>query len=100
MLRPYFFPHPLAVTREQRPHQLGGDEMRLLHQPAQRRGAAQPAHAADREVTHRPSNLDAPCASSKCATAAPAAAGSPSSSSADAVSWTAPSSAVTRPNSR
>src|SRR5205823_6828638 len=92
--------HTLAVAHEQRPHELCGSEVRLLHQPPERRSAAQPAHTADRKVTHRPSNLDAPCAWSKPATATPAAAGSRSSMSADAVSCTAPSRAVTRPYNR
>ena len=78
-------PHAAAVADEQRPHELRGHEVRLLHQPAQRRGATQAAHPADRELAHRASNLDAPCALSKPATATPAAAGSPSSMSADAV---------------
>src|SRR5438034_591812 len=92
--------HALAVAGEQRPHQLRWDEMRLLDQPAECRGAAQPAHAPDRELAHRPSNLDAPCAWSKPATAAPAATGSFSTMSADAVIWTEPSRAVTLPNNR
>src|SRR5438876_383632 len=90
----------LAVAHEQRPHELRGRELGLLHQPAERRRAAQAAHAADRKVTHRPSNLDAPCAWSKPATATPAAAGSASSMSADAVIWIEPSCAVTRPYNR
>src|SRR5436853_542593 len=77
--------HALAVAHEQRPHELSGSEVGLLHQPPERRSAAQPTHAADRKVTHRPSNLDAPCAWSKPAAATPAAAGSRSSMSADAV---------------
>ena len=54
--------HAAAVAHEQRPHELGGDEVRLLHQAPQRRGATQPAHPADRELggAHRASNLDAP----------------------------------------
>src|SRR2546430_1895735 len=95
--------HALAVAHEQGPHELRGDDVRLLHEAAQRRGAAQPAHPADRELggaggAHRPSNFDAPCARSKPATAAPAPAGSRSSISADAVICTVPSCAVTRPN--
>src|SRR2546428_768329 len=90
---------PLAVDHEQRPHELRRDEVRLLHQPAQRGRAPQPAHAADRELSHRASNSSAPCARSKSATVTPAAAGSPGSMSADAVIWTAPSRAVTRPYS-
>src|SRR2546425_6690283 len=74
--------------------------MRLLNQTPQRRRAAQPAHAANRELTHRVSNLEAPCAWSKPATATPAAAGSRSSISADAVIWTEPSLAETPPNNR
>src|SRR5438034_746652 len=92
--------HAFAVAGEQRPHQLRWDEVRLLNQPAECRSAAQPAHAPDRELAHRPSNLDAPCAWSKPATATPAAAGSLSSMSADAVIWTEPSRAVTLPNNR
>src|SRR3989454_4252813 len=91
--------HPLAVDHEQRPHELRRDEVRLLHQPAQRGRAPQPAHAADRELSHRASNSSAPCARSKSATVTPAAAGSPGSMSADAVILTAPSRAVTRPYS-
>src|SRR5439155_1130843 len=98
--RRHFPAHALAVAHEQRPHELCGSEVGLLHQPPERSGAAQPAHAADRKVTHRPSNLDAPCAWSKPATATPAATGSRSSMSADAVSCTAPSRAVTRPYNR
>src|SRR5437899_1100737 len=89
--RRHFPAHALAVAHEQRPHELCGSEVGLLYQPPQRSGSAQPAHAADRKVTHRPSNLDAPCAWSKPATATPAATGSRSSMSADAVSCTAPS---------
>src|SRR5207302_2472696 len=98
--RRHFPAHALAVAHEQRPHELRGRELGLLHQPAERRRAAQPAHAANRKLTHRPSNLDAPCAWSKPATATPAAPGSWSSISADAVSCTAPSLAVTRPYNR
>src|ERR1051325_3803367 len=93
-------PHAAAVTREQGPHELRGNEVRLLHQPAQRGGTTQPAHAADRERAHRASNLDAPCAASKPATATPAAPGSSPSTVADAVICTEPSRAVTRPNNR
>src|ERR1041384_8493362 len=46
-------PHAAAVTREQGPHELRWNEVRLLHQPAQRGGTTQPAHAADRERAHR-----------------------------------------------
>src|SRR3989442_1010797 len=91
--------HLLAVDHEQRPHELRGDEVRLLHQPAERGRAPQPAHPADRELSHRASNSSAPCARSKSATATPAAAGSVGSTSADAVIWTTPSRAVTRPYS-
>src|SRR5437763_10383026 len=92
--------HALAVAHEQRPHELCGSDVGLLHQPAERCRAAQPAHAADGKATHRPSNLDAPCAWSKPATETPAAAGSASSMSTDAVICTEPSCAVTRPNNR
>src|SRR3989449_10911004 len=91
--------HPLAADHEQRPHELRRDEGRLVHQPAQRGRAPQPAHAADRELSHPASNSSAPCARSKSATVTPAAAGSPGSMAADAGSWTAPSRAVTRPDS-
>src|SRR5439155_10371959 len=70
-----FPPDALPVACEQGPYELRGHEMRLLHQAAQRLRAAQSAHAADRELAHRPSNLDAPWARSKSATATPAAAG-------------------------
>jgi len=79
-------PYALAVGDEQRPHQLGRDEVGLLHQAAQCGGAAQPAHAADRELAHRASKLAAPCACSKRATFNPAAAGSAGSIALDAVS--------------
>src|SRR5437588_90340 len=93
-------PHAAAVTHEQGPHELRGNEVRFLHQPAQRGGATQPTHPANRERAHRASNLDAPCAASKPATATPAAAGSRASISADAVICTEPSGAVTLPNNR
>src|SRR6266480_535666 len=80
-----FPPHALAVAHEQGPYELRGDEVRLLHEAAQRGRAAQPTHAADRELAHRPSNLDAPWARSKPATRRPAAAGSRSSIPAEAV---------------
>src|SRR5207245_10511972 len=92
-----FPPDALPVTREQGPDELRGDEVRLLYQATQCRSAAQPAQAADRELAHRPSNLDAPWARSKSATCAPAAPGSRSSISAEAVICTEPSCAVTRP---
>src|SRR3989442_590346 len=92
-----FPPDALPVTHEQGPDELRGDEVRLLYQATQCRSAAQPAQAADRELAHRPSNLDAPWARSKSATCAPAAPGSRSSISAEAVICTEPSCAVTRP---
>ncbi len=95
-----FPPDALPVTREQGPDELRGNEVGLLYQATQCRGAAQAAQAADRELAHRPSNLDAPWARSKSATRAPAAPGSRSSISADAVICTDPSWAVTRPNRR
>src|SRR5205809_4070602 len=95
-----FPPDALPVTREQGPDELRGDEVRLLYQATQCRSAAQPAQAADRELAHRPSNLDAPWARSKPATATPAADGSLSSMSAEAVTRIEPSGAVTRPNRR
>src|SRR3989441_255935 len=90
--------HPLAVDHEQRPHELRRGEVRLLHQPAQRGRAPQPAHPADRELSHRASNSSAPCAPSKSATARPAAAGSAGSTSADAGIWMAAPRAVARPS--
>src|SRR2546430_10578384 len=93
-------PHAAAVTHKQRPHELRGNEVRFLHQAAQRGGATQPAHPANWERAHRASNLDAPCAASKPATATPAAAGSAPSMSADAVIWTDPARAVSLPNNR
>src|SRR3989449_4019353 len=91
--------HALAVDHEQRPHELRRDEVRLLHQPAQRGRAPKPAHAADRELRHRARKSTAPCTRSKSGTVTPAGAGRTGSTSADAVIWTAPSRAVTRPYS-
>ena len=78
--------HGLAVRHEQGPHELRGDEVGLLHQAAQRRCPAQTPQPHRGEVAHRASKLAAPSASSKRATASPAASDRAGSSGAEAVS--------------
>src|SRR3989441_10385960 len=83
------------------PDELRRRDVCLLRQPAQGGSAAQPPHAANRELrAHRASKLAAPSPSSKRATASPAASGRFGSRSADAVSCTVPSRSVTRPYKR